>query len=96
MTQDELDRVTEPLKQQLTRASTSSAFFMYLLEGATSDPRRYASIRGVLDDYTVTTPAAMQALAKKYLTSGSSWRLVILPEGQSLSTVMPQAQSAGR
>ena len=96
VTQDELDRVTEPLKQQLTRASTSSAFFMYLLEGATTDPRRYSSVRGVLDDYTVTTPAAMQALAKKYLVPGSSWRLVILPEGQTLSAVMPQASPAGR
>ena len=96
VTQDELDRVTEPLKQQLTRASTSSAFFMFLLEGATIDPRRYSTMRGMMGDFTETTPAAMQALARKYLTPGSSWRLVILPEGQSLSSVMPPVQGAGR
>ncbi len=96
VTQDELDRVIEPLKQQLTRASTSSAFFMYLLEGATIDPRRFSTVRGMMADYTETTPAAMQALAKKYLTPGSSWRMVILPEGQTLSSVMPAAKAGGR
>ena len=96
VTQDELDRVTEPLKQQLTRASTSSAFFMYLLEGATIDPRRFSTVGGMMTDFTETTPAAMQALARKYLTPGSSWRLVILPEGQTLSSVMPAAKAAGR
>jgi zinc protease len=69
---------------------------MYLLEGATIDPRRFSTVGGMMTDYTETTPAAMQALARKYLTPGSSWRLVILPEGQSLSAVMPAAPAGGR
>ena len=85
VSQDELNRVTEPLKQQLTRASTSSAFFMFLLEGATSDPARFDTVRGMMADYTETTPAAMQALAHKYLTRNTSWRMAILPQGQSLA-----------
>ena len=85
VSQDELNRVTEPLKQQLTRASTSSAFFMFLLEGATSDPARFDTVRGMMADYTETTPAAMQALAHKYLTRNTSWRLAVLPQGQSLA-----------
>lgn len=85
-TADELARVTEPLRQQLTRASTSSAFFMYQLEGATTNPGRFAAIRTLLPDYTRTTPEAMQALARKYLNRASSWRAAIIPEGQQLVT----------
>lgn len=83
---DELARVTEPLRQQLTRASTSSAFFMFQLEGASSDPRRFSAVRSLMVDYTQTTPAAMQALAAKYLKPGGSWRLAVIPQGQVLAT----------
>ena len=96
VTQDELDRVTEPLKQQLTRASTSSAFFMFLLEGATQEPMRYGTVRGMMADYTETTPAAMQALARKYLIKGKSWRMAILPQGQSLSAARAPVSPVGR
>ena len=96
VTQDELDRVTEPLKQQLTRASTSSAFFMFLLEGATQEPMRYGTVRGMMADYTEATPAAMQALARKYLIKGKSWRMAILPQGQSLSAARAPVSPVGR
>ena len=96
VSQDELDRVTEPLKQQLTRASTSSAFFMYLLEGATGDPLRFGTVRGMMADFTETTPAAMQALARKYLIRGSSWRMAVLPQGQSLSAALAPVSAVGR
>ncbi len=82
---DELARVTEPLRQQVTRAATGAAFFMYQLEGATSEPARFASVRTLLPDYTQTTPQEMQALARRYFGSGKSWRLAVLPEGQSLA-----------
>ncbi|MBS0475511.1 MAG: insulinase family protein [Proteobacteria bacterium] len=86
---DELARVTEPLKQQLTRAYTSSAFFMNQLEGASDDPRKFAALRTLLPDMTRTTPAAMQALAIKYLKPGSSWRVAVIPAGQKLATELP-------
>jgi zinc protease len=79
-TADELARVIEPLRQQITRAASSSAFFMQQLEGATTDPSRINSVRTVLTDYTETTPAAMQALAAKYLGKDASWRLEVVPE----------------
>jgi zinc protease len=79
-TADELARVIEPLRQQITRAASSSAFFMQQLEGATTDPTRINSVRTVLTDYTETTPAAMQALAAKYLGKDASWRLEVMPE----------------
>ena len=83
---EELARVTEPLKQGLTRASSSSAFFMFLIEGATTDPGRYRTVRTLLDDYTETTPEAMQALARKYFAPGKSWRVAVIPQGQALAT----------
>lgn len=80
VTADELARVIEPMRQRVTRASTSAAYFMYQLEGATADPARVAAIRTILSDYTVTTPAQMQALAARYLQPGKSWRLAVLPQ----------------
>ena len=44
------------------RASTSSTFFMFQLEGATSDPAKFDGLRTLLPDYTRTTPEQMQAL----------------------------------
>lgn len=83
---DELARVTEPLRQQVTRAATSSAFFMYQLEGATQDPSRIASLRTLLPDFTQTTPERMQALAKKYLDPAKGWELAVLPQGETLAS----------
>lgn len=84
--EDELARVIEPLRQQVTRAATSSAFFMHELEGATSDPSRIAKLRTILSDYTETTPAKMQALAKRYLEPSKTWRLAVLPDEKALAT----------
>lgn len=92
---DELARVTEPLKQQLTRAYTSSAFFMNQLEGATEDQRKFASLRSLLPDMTRTTPAAMQALAVKYLKTRASWRVAVIPAGQKLATEIPAGALSG-
>jgi zinc protease len=77
---DEIARVTEPLRQQVTRAATGAAFFMWQLEGATQDPARIAAVRTILSDYTQTTPQEMQALAARYLGKGKSWRLEVMPQ----------------
>ena len=96
-TMDELARVTEPLRQQVMRASTSSAFFMFQLEGATSDPSRIAALRTLLNDYTQTSPQKMQALAARYLGAGKAWKLAVIPEGQALATTVSTGNgSSGR
>lgn len=79
-TADEIGRVTEPLKQLITRASTGNGFYMFQLEGAANDPRKIAGIRTILNDYSQTTPERMQALAARYLTKDKSWRLEVVPE----------------
>ena len=78
--EDELARVLEPMRQQISRAASSSAFFMHELEGATVDPVRIMAVRSILRDYTQTTPELMQALAARYLGKEKSWRLAVVPE----------------
>ena len=82
---DELARVTEPLRQLIQRASTGNQFWMYQLAGGTHDPQRVGMLRSLLNDYTQTTPEAMQALAGKYFRNQPAWRLAVIPEGQSLA-----------
>jgi zinc protease len=83
-TADELARVTEPLGQLIRRASTGNQFWLYNIEGATEDPGHIAQLRSLLQDYSRTTPQAMQALAARYLGKGP-FRLAIIPEGQTLA-----------
>lgn len=87
---DELGRVTEPLRQLISRASTGNNFWLYHLEGATSDPRRVALIRTLLGDYSQTTPEIMQLLAQRYLGARAGWKLAVIPEGQELATKLPR------
>lgn len=82
---DELALVIEPLRQQITRATTASAFFMGQVEGATQDAARYNLVRGIIDDYTRVTPAQLQALAQGWLAKDRAWRLAVLPEGKAAS-----------
>lgn len=82
---DELARATEPLRQLVSRASTGNNFWLNQLQGASRDPRRVSVLRTILPDYTVTTPARMQALAAKYLLKDKAWSFVVLPEDAAAS-----------
>lgn len=82
---DELARITEPLKQLVSRASTGNGFWMVNLEGSTYDPRRVTAMRTLMSDFTQTTPAAMQDLARRYLTARPGWKLSILPQQSDLA-----------
>ncbi|KZX54306.1 peptidase M16 [Erythrobacter sp. HI00D59] len=86
VSEDEYNRVVEPLRQYVSRASTGNLFWLYQLEGATQDPRRIPMLRFLLADYTQTPPAELQALAQKYLGSRAGWRLAVIPQGQKLAT----------
>ncbi|MCB2049942.1 MAG: insulinase family protein [Novosphingobium sp.] len=87
--EDELARVTEPLRQLISRASTGNTFWLNNLEGATTDTRRIETLRSLLNDYTQTTPAAMQQLAKRYLVSRPGWRIAVLPEKVAPGSDLP-------
>jgi zinc protease len=79
-TADELARITEPLKQLISRAATGNGFWLFQLEGAATEPARLDDVRSILNDYSQTTPAAMQALARQYLARDKSWRLEVIPQ----------------
>ena len=93
-TTDELARVTEPLRQQISRALTGNGFWLYHLQGSTTDPRRVGLLRSLLVDYSNTTPEIMTLLANRYLAARPAWRLAIIPEGQELATALPAIPAA--
>ena len=88
---DELERVTEPLRQLIARASTGNAFWLSQLEGASRDPRLFNLMRSVVNDYSRTTPQAMAALARQYLVPATAFKIAVIPEGQELATRRSQA-----
>jgi zinc protease len=93
--EDELDRVVEPLRNVIVRALSGHAYWMTLLEGSTQDPRRIDELRSLMADYTAVTPVEMKALAQKYLAARKGYRIAVIPEGQVLATSMPTSL-AGR
>ena len=94
--EDEYNRVVEPLRQYVSRASTGNLFWLYQLEGSTVDDRRVEMLRYLLADYTRVPPADLQALAQKYFGSREGWRLAVIPEGQELVKAGAGAPVAGR
>ena len=77
---DEIARVTEPMKQWITRLSTGNGFYLDQLQGGAFEPRKFADLRTILVDSSTTTPQAMQDLAKRYLRPDTSWKLEVVPE----------------
>jgi len=80
ISQDELDRAVNPLRQTLIRRSSGNMFWMQLVEGGSFDPARIAAVDSLASDYSYTTPAEVQALAVKYLVPGKDWSMVVVPE----------------
>ena len=78
-TADEMERVVEPMKQLITRASTGNGFYMYQLEGGAFEPGKFTEIRSILSDYSRITPDIIQGLAQRYLVQARAWRLKIVP-----------------
>jgi zinc protease len=86
---DELLRITEPLKQLISRAATGNGFWLLQLTGAATYPSRVADVRSILNDYSQTSPQAMQALAVRYFAKDRSWRLKVVPQALVSGTANP-------
>lgn len=84
---DELARNAGPLREQIARASTGNVYWMFLLEGATRDPRVAAAALSIEQTISSITPADIQRLAKTYLVPARQWSLAILPKGMTLADV---------
>jgi len=99
---DELRRNAGPIGEQVARASTGNVYWMFLLEGATRDPRVTAAALSMQDDIAAVTAADVQRLAQQYLTPQRQWSLAILPKGMTLAdasalgaATAPTATTAG-
>lgn len=82
---DELTRNAVPIREQVARASTGNVYWMFLLEGATRDPRVTAAALTIQDDLAAVSAADVQRLARQYLTPRRQWSLAILPKGMTLA-----------
>ncbi|BDI61537.1 M16 family metallopeptidase [Qipengyuania nanhaisediminis] len=90
-TDDEIQRVTEPLGQRIRRASTGNQFWLFNLEGASVDPSRVDKLRTLLSDFSETNPQIMQFLADRYFARRTPLKLAVIPEGQELAKAPPAA-----
>src|SRR5690606_22011794 len=77
---DELARVTEPMRQLLTRLQTGHTFWLNQLEGATTDHNLLMWLPSLLSDYTRVTSEEMRALAARYLGARDGYRVAVLPD----------------
>lgn len=82
-TQDELDRVLEPVRQYISRAQTGHTFWLDHIEGAAFDPAIVKNMPTLASDYLDTTPDEIKALAAKYLKASKAYRIEVLPKGDS-------------
>jgi zinc protease len=88
--QDELNRTVAPMRQMLMRASTGNAFWMTMLEGASYDNRYIGATRNVLKDMVNVTAADLEKVAAKFLVSGKSFSVQVLPErAQKTAAIQP-------
>ena len=99
---DELTRNAVPIREMVSRASTGNVYWMFLLEGATRDPRVASAALSMETDIAAVTAADVQRLAQQYLTPQRQWSLAILPKGMTLAdasalgaATAPTATTAG-
>jgi zinc protease len=80
VTDDELARAVNPMRQLINRASSGNGFWLNQLGGASTDPRRMTALRSLLADFARITPADLQASAKRWLVPEKSFSMVVVPE----------------
>jgi zinc protease len=77
---EELARVTEPMRQLLDRLQHGHTLWLGMLQGSSFDPNRVASLGTLERDYTRVTPEDMRALAARFFTGHGGFRVAVLPE----------------
>ncbi|MFC4291653.1 M16 family metallopeptidase [Sphingorhabdus arenilitoris] len=77
---DELQRAVEPIKQYIERASSGNTFWLQYLKGAAFDSRRFDALGRLYTDFNNVTPARLQDLAKRYFRNDKAWKLTVRPE----------------
>ena len=80
ISQDELQRAVEPLKQRIERSSTGNSFWIREMKGVSYDIAVLKQLSTLYSDYINATPEDIQALAQQYLIDENMWTLQILPQ----------------
>jgi zinc protease len=88
---DELDRAVRPEVDAASRSQQSSGYWVALLAGAQTDPRRLDYIRQTMPRLSGVTAADVQRVAKRWLRPDRAFRIEVLPDP---SVVGAQAQAA--
>lgn len=88
VTQDELDRVQGPRIDLFTKSQQTNGYWLQVLGGVQSDPRKLDIIRSTIPDLKHVTVADIQAAAQAYLLDDTAWKMEVLP--------MPPAPAGGK
>ncbi|MCP4093755.1 MAG: insulinase family protein [Planctomycetes bacterium] len=80
VTEEEVQRLSEPILNQLRDAQRNNAYWMNLLTEAQSRPESLQSARTVVSFYENLSAADLSALAAEYLKPERASVLVVLPE----------------
>jgi zinc protease len=77
---DELQRALEPIKQYIDRASSGNTFWLQNLKGAGFNSRYFTALSHLYTDFNGVTAAGLQELAKRYFRDDTAWKLTVQPE----------------
>ncbi|MEG3123181.1 M16 family metallopeptidase [Sphingomonas sp. GB1N7] len=78
---DELRRTIEPLKQLVLRQATGNTFWLNQVENGTYDDRRIEGLRQMFRDIGGANSAMLQVIAQRYLKPDVDWTMAVLPRG---------------
>ncbi|MFN3856108.1 MAG: M16 family metallopeptidase [Caulobacter sp.] len=78
-TEDELLRAKRPMIERLTKSQVTNEYWLSVLAGAQTDPRRLDSVRSVIAGIERVTPQDVQAAARMFLTDDRAWRVIVRP-----------------
>jgi len=80
--EDELLRAKRPMIERLTRSQATNEYWISVLAGAQTDPRRLDAVRSVIASIERVTPQDVQAAARMFLLDERAWRLVVRPAAE--------------
>jgi zinc protease len=81
---DELDRARKPRIEALLHARETNGYWLSLLGGAQTDPRKLDAIRESITGIEKVTAADVKKSAEMYLTDDRAWKVSVLPQKPSL------------
>lgn len=80
VTQEEVDRLSEPILNQLRDAQRTNGFWLGSLNEAQGNPQTLQDMRSLMEDYSNLQVDEISALAASYLIPDRASMLVVLPK----------------